>query len=559
MGGTSRFTSHGKGASHMLLRYRVFVAIAVLASWTSTVRSQEVGEMSVSRRLFRTGRQVVQRAVDAMGGDSALQSLASLGWEGDGFEDHGVIEQGGAPGVPMPEPIREAVAIDFAGDRVAYESRSQRADGSVRWRRSVFQQGDRLLSVDHTERRASLRQDPSFAEERRRRLRMVPAILLHEALENAQSLRSLGVQEVDGGARMFVSCTLESGETLTLVFDTETDLLLGFEYLLDQPLMGDAVVAWEFDGYRPVAELGLFPSGYRVTINGRLFREINYERVDVNVAQPSLLFALPEGLSAPSLPPRQLPSEETAPPPRWPRVTEVTAGVFYVENIRPGFHVMFVEFEDFLMAFEAPAGYALLDEIPASDVAPGSSSSSVSEEFIALMKQAVPAKPIRYVALSHFHSDHAGGLRPFIAEGATILTTRGNREFFERVATTPFTMAPDPLSREPRNPSIETVAGQRAITDNHRTVELLEVSPNPHTDEMLIMYLPDEGILFTGDLFYPVPLQAFPSRNRIPIMRFFVEWLGERQLEPVAIYGTHAAGAGTSEHLERIRLLRENR
>ena len=37
-------------------------------------------------------------------------------------------------------------------------------------------------------------------------------------------------------------------------------------------------------------------------------------------------------------------------------------------------------------------------------------------------KKVIPNKPIRYVVNSHWHIDHSGGLRTFVAEGATIIT-----------------------------------------------------------------------------------------------------------------------------------------
>ena len=33
------------------------------------------------------------------------------------------------------------------------------------------------------------------------------------------------------------------------------------------------------------------------------------------------------------------------------------------------------------------------------------------------VRRTVPGKPVRYVAFSHHHDDHGGGLRPYIAEG----------------------------------------------------------------------------------------------------------------------------------------------
>ena len=52
-------------------------------------------------------------------------------------------------------------------------------------------------------------------------------------------------------------------------------------------------------------------------------------------------------------------------------------------------------------------------------------------------RRLVPAKPIRYLVNTHHHFDHLGGIRTFVAEGATIITHQRNRDFYERVVFSP--------------------------------------------------------------------------------------------------------------------------
>ena len=57
-----------------------------------------------------------------------------------------------------------------------------------------------------------------------------------------------------------------------------------------------------------------------------------------------------------------------------------------------------------------------------------------SVQALAKIKETVPNKPIRYLVLTHHHSDQAGGFREYVAEGATIVTTAGNKSFLEKAA-----------------------------------------------------------------------------------------------------------------------------
>lgn len=157
---------------------------------------------------------------------------------------------------------------------------------------------------------------------------------------------------------------------------------------------------------------------------------------------------------------------------------------------------MFIEFADFVVALEAPTGWLELHEVPASNFVPGSTSASVSEEFIRLIKERVPGKPIRYVVLSHFHGDHAGGLRPFIAEGATIITTSVASDIYERAVRRPHTLHPDRLRGSARRPQFEIVSGKRVISDGSRQMVVMEVTSNPHCDGMLVTWLPRERMIY---------------------------------------------------------------
>jgi glyoxylase-like metal-dependent hydrolase (beta-lactamase superfamily II) len=119
---------------------------------------------------------------------------------------------------------------------------------------------------------------------------------------------------------------------------------------------------------------------------------------------------------------------------------------------------------------------------------------------IAKIKELVPGKPIKYLVPTHYHFDHLGGIRGYLAEGATVVTTSGNKGLIERIAAAPHTIRPDALSLAGRKPVIEIVNGKRVFTDGERTVEIYDVGPSPHVDEMIIAYLPEEKILFVTDL-----------------------------------------------------------
>jgi glyoxylase-like metal-dependent hydrolase (beta-lactamase superfamily II) len=127
--------------------------------------------------------------------------------------------------------------------------------------------------------------------------------------------------------------------------------------------------------------------------------------------------------------------------------------------------------------------------------------------YIAETKKLIPNKPIRYVMNTHPHSDHTGGLPALVAEGATIITQKNNEAFLEKALNTPRTLLNDTLARNPKKAKVEAVLEKKVYSDGTRTVEMYHVSPVPHSNGLMIAYIPKEKVLFQGDFSLPAPGQ----------------------------------------------------
>ena len=165
--------------------------------------------------------------------------------------------------------------------------------------------------------------------------------------------------------------------------------------------------------------------------------ELRYEQVSFNTTLSDDKFKVPNGMKAVTFPPVQPLNKLSE------NVYSVNAG---------GYNVLFVAFKDYVFVMEAPGG------------------DNVSRQAIEQIKKTFPDKPIRYVAVTHHHDDHAGGLRTYIAEGATLIAAPGEKSFFEKIAKSKFTIDPDTLTRNPQPLKIETIEnGKRVLTDGTTT------------------------------------------------------------------------------------------
>jgi glyoxylase-like metal-dependent hydrolase (beta-lactamase superfamily II) len=170
------------------------------------------------------------------------------------------------------------------------------------------------------------------------------------------------------------------------------------------------------------------------------------------------------------------------------KTEKVADGVWYVTG--GTHHSVVVEMKDHLVVIEGPQN----DERATA--------------VIAEVKKTVPNKPIKYVVNSHHHFDHAGGLGPFVAEGATIITHDVNKAFFEQSLAAPRTVKPDKLAQSGKKATVEGMQDKRVLSDETRTVELYHLKGNAHHDGLIMAYLPKEKFLVEADAYTPVAANA---------------------------------------------------
>jgi glyoxylase-like metal-dependent hydrolase (beta-lactamase superfamily II) len=124
---------------------------------------------------------------------------------------------------------------------------------------------------------------------------------------------------------------------------------------------------------------------------------------------------------------------------------------------------------------------------------------------IAKARETVPNKPLTRLVTTHHHFDHTAGLRAAIAEGMTVITQAGNKDWVDRMSRRPHTLAPDLLTRNATRLVVETVDGEMEIKEGPQTVVLYHVAGNPHSDTMLMAYIPRDRLIIQVDAYSPGP------------------------------------------------------
>jgi glyoxylase-like metal-dependent hydrolase (beta-lactamase superfamily II) len=292
----------------------------------------------------------------------------------------------------------------------------------------------------------------------------------------------------------------ESGKNYVINgFVNDQNLVERVETWLGENIMGDMHVLATYTGWKNFGG-AMAPSKIVQTRGGWPFFEVDVTAARLNPTDVATLVPAPAGRGGGGRggPPAAA-GGRGGPGGAAPALTVTTEKLgerVYRFTTGPGsYDSLIVEFSDHLMMLEA------------------GQSQTRALAYIAEAKKMFPNKPIRYVMVTHPHSDHTGGLPAVVAEGATIVTHQNNRTFFERALNTPRTLLADTLAKNPRKATVDPVGDRKVYSDGTVTVEMHHVAPVPHSNGLLVAYFPKERILFQGD--FSLPADGEPANDHV--------------------------------------------
>lgn len=483
---------------------------------------------------------LLDEVAGALGGWEALEGAERLEVATEGRDEEPL--QASRPGVDGHQinTFQQTLLVDFSGPSLRLDFDGERtwpAPAPIRFSEVV--NGDaamlELPDGDGGVDRSPLH--PSRTATRLRDVSRLPPRLLVTARE-AGSAGPVEEREVDGEPH-FVLQYEDRGHPVELFVEPESHLPSRVAYLESDPLLGDVWNELRFQDWEEVEGGLVLPHQWVQYLDDMKIREERVQEWRTPEQVDTDAFAIPEDVREEGETGERVISQ-------WP-LRRAHLGVGYqsfareqnveLEEVAPGIihvtgdshHSMAVELEDFLVVVEMP----LFPER--------------SEAVLEALEDRFPDKPVRYGVITHFHMDHSGGVRTYAAHGATILAHEVSAPFFREILERPSTVRPDRLEREGLVGEVEAVSGMYEISDGTRSVELHPVE-NPHSDDMLVAYVPEESLLFVSDLHSPGAPVSPDNENQVALY----EGVVEAGLQVERVVGGHGGVAPFAELEEAL-------
>ncbi len=459
-------------------------------------------------------QELVARALDAMGGADAISARKSVyikastkQWE---------PEQSVAAGGEMR--FSNEATYEFLAD---IGTRSTRIDWvknflypstrTFKFTEIITPDAGYVAGIDSNGRNKQSRESnpPGFAMSslrlattQRELLRASPRLLL-QMRDNPADVSSS--PDITIGSVSYPAVNYKTGNvTFTVMFDPQSGLPARVRTLDWDNIYGDSTYDAVLSDWRPLgSSKGRIAGTRRYELNGKVISEVKIIEAVENAPVAADRFAMPAAARAAAA----KPATRASVPYQWVirrqiigtyldsenpsydmqqfsglSLVELASGVQHTTN--GAGNSLIVEMRDYLIVFDAPA------------------SDWQSNWTINAAKAKYPGKPIKYLVLTHHHMDHAGGMRAYAAEGATLVVGKGNGEHFRKHLAASSSLNPDLAARDySRTPVIE-VADKQVLSDGKREVSVFVIE-NPHCNGMMIGYVNDARIGFVTDLWSP--------------------------------------------------------
>ena len=452
---------------------------------------------------------VLDRAIEAMGGPDALARVRQLRIVYVGTQDSRAVYQGRFAEEPAPARRQETLILDVPGHRGALRAEGVQSDGTPSlWRDTILPSGG--YSVNLKTQRTIERSEKSTAETWERWLWSVPQLALGELSRRRAALHGAGRERIDGRDLDVLVIDLGERGPLRVGFDRETGLLFG--YFWDATYVeGNTAFAYRFKTYRPAPGLGSFPSGYRLTVGERVFKDFDvFDARLAKVGEDPWLIPLAKD----SVPVLKIVKQT-------PAADAIAPEAILLRNVG-GYNVLAAAVSPGCMAIvDTPAHFDGVGTLPASEP-----SRVFASEIWARASAALPGRKLCYVVPTHHHGDHIGAATALLAAapGATLVVAPGARALAARLA---------PGAR------FETVDDRVTLGEGDARMEIFRLTGSQHVDEMLFAYFPARQIAYEADL-----------TDYVLASKRLHQFLEQKNLPVEKIFGAHNSGSTVPAELD---------
>jgi glyoxylase-like metal-dependent hydrolase (beta-lactamase superfamily II) len=424
----------------------VGIGLLVLLSWV--VLSWAAGARQVT--------EVINSATKALG----CESLKTIEYSGSGYDF--AIGQAPSPGAPWPKfndkTYTRVINFETPASRMSrIRTQFENPPRGGGQQPIVGEQQQNQLIAPGTPQAAGLPDDLAMS-------------LPYGFLRVAAASRDATVKTQSINGKKYTLITFSAGNKAPMTgYFNEQNILERVSTKIDNNVLGDMVNETVFTDYKNFSGLK-FPTHIVQSQGGFPVLDLSITDVKPNA---------PADIENP-----QAKGKGTGATPAPPAITSEKLGDgMYL--ILGGYAAIAADFTDYIVIVEGPQN------------------DQRAEQIITEAKRLIPNKPIRYVVNTHAHFDHAGGLRAFVAEGATVITYQTNKPYYEKVWANPHSITPDKLAQNPKKPKFETMGEKKVLTDGTHVIELYHMTNFLHNDGMIIAYLPKEKILLEADAFNP--------------------------------------------------------
>lgn len=453
------------------------------------------GAMLANPAAAQSAQDLVKQAVTAQGGADALKALKTITIKGDAkfWEPGQAFKPGGEPRF-LGDATYSATG-DFANHVVRIDwDRDQKypEPAKLKYSEVMTQKMGYVTDEKGSQPMSGIR----LAAQTREMVRGSPTLMLY-AQEHPDAVSSMPAQKL--GDQTLPAIGLKVGQyNYTVLFDKKTKLPAAVRTRDDDNIAGDSNYDLVLSDWRPVSGV-MMPQTKSGRLNGVEVAHFTEKDVSVNAPMLANASTVPDSVKNAKEPAADAPYQWVIRRIYLTRfldsddVIHPSGGALKLVELAPNVqHVqggtannLIVAMKDHLVVFDAPYG------------------EKQSRWVIDAAKAKYPGKPIKYVVLTHHHMDHTGGMRAYVAEGATVVVPQGSKDVFAKASRAAHTVAPDAQQKAGNKAAkIVEVKDTMAMKDDTMEIKLMNI-PNPHVDGMIIAHVVGPNIVYVTDLISP--------------------------------------------------------